>query len=207
MIAGADTWAAAPSRRTSAFRPSCRIKVARDPLAHSRPETWYPLVVGMTKEGWARWTGGTAMSADLLSALHPGRIARNKGRIIGQKRPLLPRHVWSIRDRLELAGNARDLALFNMAIESKLRGCDLVAIRVRDVFTAGQVKERTSMIQSKTGKPVRFEITRQRDCRSSAGSATQRCSASSSCGPANSTAARTCRRASMPGSSEAGWCR
>jgi integrase len=58
-----------------------------------------------------------------------------------------------------MAGNARDLALFNMAVDSKLRGCDLVGLRVRDVFAAGRVKERTSMIQSKTGKPVRFEIT------------------------------------------------
>jgi integrase len=99
------------------------------------------------------------MSTDLLPILRPARIAWNKGRIVGQKRPLLPRHVWSIRVRLEMAGNARDLALFNMAVDSKLRGCDLVALRVRDVFVAGRVKERTSMIQSKTGKPVRFEIT------------------------------------------------
>ena len=70
------------------------------------------------------------MSVDLLPALRPARVPWNKGRIIGQKRPLLPRHVWSIRVRLEMAGNARDLALFNMAVDSKLRGCDLVSIRV-----------------------------------------------------------------------------
>jgi hypothetical protein len=99
------------------------------------------------------------MSVDLLPVLRPVRVPWNKGRIIGQKRPLMPRHVWSIRVRLEMAGDARDLALFNMAVDSKLRGCDLVALRVRDVFAAGRVKERTSMIQSKTGKPVRFEIT------------------------------------------------
>jgi integrase len=58
-----------------------------------------------------------------------------------------------------MASNTRDLALFNMAVDSKLRGFDLVALQVRDVFAAGRVKERTSMIQSKTGKPVRFEIT------------------------------------------------
>ena len=73
------------------------------------------------------------MSIDLLPAVRPARVSWNKGRIVGQKRPLLPRHVWSIRVRLEMAGNARDLALFNMAIDSKLRGCDLVALRVRDV--------------------------------------------------------------------------
>lgn len=99
------------------------------------------------------------MSIDQLPALRPPRPAWNKGRLVGQKRPLLPRHVWSIRVRLEMSGNKRDLALFNMAVDSKLRGCDLVCLRVRDVFAAGHVKERAAMIQSKTGKPVRFEIT------------------------------------------------
>ena len=99
------------------------------------------------------------MSVDLLPAFRPARVAWNKDHIVGQKRPLLPRHVWSIRVRFEMASNARDLALFNMAVDSKLRGCDLVALRVRDVFATARVKERASMIQSKTGKPVRFEIT------------------------------------------------
>ena len=99
------------------------------------------------------------MSVELLPVLRPVRVPWNKGRIIGQKCPLLPRHVWSVRVRLEMASNTRDPALFNMAVDSKLRGCDLVALRVRDVFAAGRVKERTLMIQSKTGKPVRFEIT------------------------------------------------
>ena len=99
------------------------------------------------------------MSIDFLPALRPDRVAWNKGRIIGQTRPLLPRHVWSIRVRLEMTGSARDLALFNMAVDSKLRGCDLVSIRVTDVFAAGHAKERASIVQSKTGKPVRFEIT------------------------------------------------
>ena len=99
------------------------------------------------------------MSIDCLPALRSPRPAWNKSRLVGQKRPLLPRHVWSIRVRLELSGNKRDLALFNMAVDSKLRGCDLVCLRVRDVFAAGQVKERAAIIQSKTGKPVRFEIT------------------------------------------------
>ncbi len=99
------------------------------------------------------------MSTDLLPALRSPRIAWNKGCIIGQKRPLQPKHVWSIRVRLEMADNRRDLALFNMAVDSKLRGCDLVCLRVRDVFVAGRVKERASMTQSKTGKPVKFEVT------------------------------------------------
>ncbi|MBM3605877.1 MAG: integrase [Alphaproteobacteria bacterium] len=99
------------------------------------------------------------MSIDLLPVLRPDRPAWNKGRIIGQKRPLLPKHVWSIRVRLEMAGGKRDLALFNMAIDSKLRGCDLVCLKVRDVFAANRVKERASITQRKTGKPVRFEIS------------------------------------------------
>ncbi|MBP0483638.1 tyrosine-type recombinase/integrase [Sagittula salina] len=94
-----------------------------------------------------------------LPAIRACRSAWNKGRIVGQKRPLLPKHVWAIRVRLELAERHRDLALFNLAIDSKLRGCDLVKLRVPDVFAANQVKERASIIQSKTGRPVRFEIT------------------------------------------------
>jgi site-specific recombinase XerC len=94
-----------------------------------------------------------------LPMIRPTRPAWNKGRIIGQKRPLLPKHVWAIRVRLELAESVRDLALFNMAIDAKLRGCDLVRLKVVDVFTAGRVKERTSVLQSKTKKPVQFEIT------------------------------------------------
>lgn len=94
-----------------------------------------------------------------LSAIRVRRPAWNKGRIVGKKRPLLPKHVWAIRVRLEIAENHRDLALFNLAIDSKLRGCDLVKLKVADVFAAGQIKERTSIIQSKTQKPVRFEIS------------------------------------------------
>ena len=71
----------------------------------------------------------------------------------------MPKHVWAIRVRLEIAENHRDLALFNTAIDSKLRGCDLVRLQVADVFAAGQVKGRTSVLQSKTRTPVKFELT------------------------------------------------
>jgi integrase len=100
-----------------------------------------------------------AMPIETLPALRPIRAPWNEGRIVGQKRPLLPKHVWSIRVRLEMADNKRDLALFNMAIYCKLRGCDLVRLKVNDVYAAGRVKERASVTQSKTSKPVRFEIT------------------------------------------------
>ena len=94
-----------------------------------------------------------------LPMVIPLTKAWNHGRIIGQKRPLLPKHVWAIRVRLELANAIRDLALFNMAIDSKLRGCDLVRLKVADVFASCAVKERASVLQSKTKTPVRFEIT------------------------------------------------
>ncbi len=99
------------------------------------------------------------MQTPNLPAIRPQRPAWNKGRLVGQKRPLMPKHVWAIRVRLEIAENHRDLALFNTAIDSKLRGRDLVRLQVADVFAAGQVKERTSVLQSKTQKPVKFELT------------------------------------------------
>jgi len=103
--------------------------------------------------------GGSIMPVANLPAIRACRPAWNKGRIVGQKRPLLPKHVWAIRVRLEIAENHRDLALFNLAIDSKLRGCDLVRLMVTDVYASGQVRERASIMQSKTGTPVRFELT------------------------------------------------
>jgi integrase len=99
------------------------------------------------------------MQTPNLPAIRPKRPAWNKGRIVGQKLPLLPKHVWAIRVRLEIANSTRDLALFNVAVDSKLRGCDLIRLKVSDVYSAGQMKERASVLQSKTQKPVRFEIT------------------------------------------------
>ncbi len=72
------------------------------------------------------------------------------------RRPEKTKHVWAIRVRLELAKNHRDLALFNLAIDGKLRGCDLVKMKVVDVMASGQIKERAPVLQSKTQKPVRF---------------------------------------------------
>jgi len=84
-----------------------------------------------------------------------------KSRLYGQKLPLKPREVWSIRVRLQLGENKRELALFNLAIDSKLRSCDLVNLRVADVSQVGRVKERAIVIQQKTGRPVQFELTEQ----------------------------------------------
>jgi integrase len=91
----------------------------------------------------------------------PKRIPWNKGKLVGPKPPLRQKHVWAIRTRLQLERQARDLALFNLAIDSKLRGCDLVAVRVDDVAPNGYAIERASVRQRKTGRPVRFELTEQ----------------------------------------------
>lgn len=99
------------------------------------------------------------MPTSNLPMIVPSKRAWNHGRIIGQKRPLLPKHVWAIHVRLELANAVRDLALFNTAIHSKLRGCNLVRLKVADVYTSGAIKERASILQRKTHTSVRFEIT------------------------------------------------
>ena len=80
-----------------------------------------------------------------------GREPWNKGRIIGQKRPLKPKDVWAIRVRLELRGDKRGLALFNLAIDGKLRACDLVKLKVAEIQTAGRLHDRVAIIQKKFG--------------------------------------------------------
>ena len=83
----------------------------------------------------------------------------NKGRLIGQKPPLKLKDIWTIRINLQNANAIRDLALFNLAIDSKLRGCDLVSLRVRDIAHGHQVLTRAMVIQRKTQRPVQFELT------------------------------------------------
>ena len=99
------------------------------------------------------------MSKIQLPAIKPKRTPWNKGRLIGQKRPLLPKQVWAIRARLELASNPRNLALFNLSIDSKLRGCDLVRLKVSDLVIGDRVCERVTVVQSKTKRPVQFEVS------------------------------------------------
>lgn len=86
-------------------------------------------------------------------------IPWNKGRIIGQKMPLKLREIWAIRVRLQLRSNLRDLALFNLAIDSKLRACDLLSLRVADIAHEDRVSARAMIMQRKTRRPVQFEIT------------------------------------------------
>ena len=82
-------------------------------------------------------------------------------RIVGAKLPLRPMHVWTIRVRLQIERRVRDLALFDIALDSKLRGCDVVALRLADIIAAGALRRRATVIQQKTGRPVQFEITEQ----------------------------------------------
>src|SRR6202047_1154282 len=91
----------------------------------------------------------------------PNRTPWNKGKRIGAKPPLLARHVWSIRTRLQIEGRTRELAMFNLAIDSKLRGCDVVGMKVEDVAPTGYALARATVRQRKTGHPVRFELTEQ----------------------------------------------
>ena len=83
----------------------------------------------------------------------------NKGKIVGVKPPLRPKHVWSIRTKLQVGGRIRELALFNLAINSKLRGCDVVALKVDDIAPGGYAADRATVRQKKTGRPVKFELT------------------------------------------------
>lgn len=91
------------------------------------------------------------------AAVH--HVPWNKGKHVGQKAPLKQRENWAIRIRLQLKQDARELTLFNLAIDSKLRSCDLVRLRVRDVCQGGRVASRAIVMQRKTQRPVQFEIT------------------------------------------------
>ena len=94
-------------------------------------------------------------------ALSAPRRPWNKDRLVGQKPPLKLKEIWSIRIRLQIANKVRELAMFNTAIDSKLRACDLVSLRVDDVCLGGHIRSRTMVMQKKTGHPVQFEITEQ----------------------------------------------
>ena len=97
--------------------------------------------------------------AYLLAAT--SRTPWNKGKLIGAKPPIRPKHVWAIRTRLMIEGRSRDLAMFNLAIDSKLRGCDVVALKVEDVAPNGYAIDRATIRQRKTERPVKFELTEQ----------------------------------------------
>ena len=97
----------------------------------------------------------------LITDKNVRHIPWNKGKLIGQKFPLKLKEIWAIRIRLQLANRTRELALFNLAIDSKLRGCDLVQLRICDVTQGSRVSSRAMVMQQKTHRPVQFEITEQ----------------------------------------------
>ena len=89
----------------------------------------------------------------------PTKIPWNKGKIVGQKAPLKLKDIWTIRIRLQLGHRTRELALFDLGLDSKLRACDLVRLRVRDICHGDRISTRAIVVQQKTSKPVQFEIT------------------------------------------------
>jgi hypothetical protein len=94
---------------------------------------------------------------DQINVVTQSRGPWNKGKLVGQKAPLKLKEIWAIRIRLQIAGRIRDLALFNLAIDSKLRACDLVKLRVRDLCHGGRVAARAIVMQQKTQRSVQFE--------------------------------------------------
>jgi hypothetical protein len=117
-------------------------------------------------------------------AAHPtiGREPWNKGKLVGQKAPFKLKEIWAIRIRLQLAQRKRELALFNLAIDSKLRACDLVKLRVRDVCHADRVSARAIVMQQKTQRSVQFETSPTREeQRSPSGSSCRGCDQTTSC--------------------------
>ncbi|UYG09318.1 tyrosine-type recombinase/integrase [Halomonas sp. M4R1S46] len=97
----------------------------------------------------------------MTTSTNAAREPWNKGKLVGHKTPLRLKDIWAIRVRLQLAEKIRDLALFELAIDSKLRACDLVTLRVRDVAHGDHVSSRAIIMQRKTHRPVQFEITEQ----------------------------------------------
>jgi integrase len=106
----------------------------------------------------------TMQDNENAAAANLRRAAWNKGKLVGAKPPLRPKDVCSIRTKLQIADRKHDLAMFNLAIDSKLRGCDIVALKVEDIAPHGHAIERATVRQRKTGQPVRFEVTEQTTC-------------------------------------------
>jgi integrase len=103
----------------------------------------------------------TIQNADVVIHQNPRSIPWNKGKLVGTKPLLRTKHVWSIRTKLQVNGRIRDLAMFNLAMDSKLRGCDVISLKVEDIAPHGLTIDRATVRQKKTGQPVRFELTEQ----------------------------------------------
>jgi integrase len=131
----------------------------------------------------------------------------NKGKLVGQKSPLKLKDIWAVRIRLQIASRIRDLALFDLAIDSKLRACDLVKLRVRDVAHGERISTRAMVMQQKTQRPVQFEITEQTREAVRGGSNKDVSSRKTFCSQAGFTTRRTYPRASTLGLLIIGWMR
>ena len=118
-------------------------------ISHTKAEDWYR----------CHYQKGTVMDQSIRTVSK--REPWNKGKLVGQKAPLRLKEIWAIRIRLQIGNRARELALFNLAVDSKLRSCDLVKLRVRDVVQGERVAARAVVMQQKTQRPVQFEITEQ----------------------------------------------
>lgn len=141
---------------------------------------------------------------ETLNSSGARRVPWNKGRLTGQKPPLKLREIWAIRTRLQMSSNARELAMFNLAIDSKLRACDLTRLQVQDVCMGGHVVSRATFMQQKTQRPVQFEITEQTRQTVAAWISARGLSPPTICFPVGCTHQPTCRRASMHASSIVG---
>jgi len=137
---------------TSSARPA--IRTASPGVARRLSATLFP-----RKRGGAPSATLQRESIMDVEIATKGREPWNKGKLVGQKAPFKPREIWAIRVRLQMAERARELALFNLGIDSKLRACDLTALRVRDICHGDQVASRAIVLQRKTQRPVQFEIT------------------------------------------------
>ena len=100
---------------------------------------------------------------EIINSATSIRVLWNKGKLVGQKAPFKLKEIWAIRVRLQIASRCRELALFNLAVDSKLRACDLVQLRVRDVCHGQSMASRALILQQKTQRPVQFEITEPSD--------------------------------------------
>src|SRR5213082_3484677 len=109
---------------------------------------------------WSKPSGEMVMEQPITEC-RGHREPWNKGKLVGQKAPLRLKEIWAIRIRLQLAERVRELALFNLAVDSKLRSCDVVRLRVRDVTHGERMATRAIVMQQKTQRPVQFEITEQ----------------------------------------------
>lgn len=123
--------------------------------AGSRAQSIFPKVYALHQ---TRWFPHQRRSQ--VIPIHPSvREPWNKGKLVGQKTPLKLEEIWAIRIRLQIARRCRELAMFNLVIDNKLRACDLIQLRVRDVCHGQSMASRALVLQQKTGRPVQFEIT------------------------------------------------